>query len=208
MAPLFDPSVLALVGVFSAVLSTIGYLPYLVDTAKGRTHPQRACWLIWSVLGSIALASQIHEGAMASLGFAAVQVTGTVIVFALSIFVGKGKFLHRTDWLTLAAAAIGLLLWYFTSSAAYALAITISISLLGGSMTVFKAYRDPGSETVSTWMVFWAASALAVVSVGAWDATLLAYPLYLLTLYSAILGAIALGSRRPVVCSAPMIPAE
>ena len=53
---------------------------------------------------------------------------------------GVGRFLNRTDYLILAAAGVGLLLWYFTENAAYALAITISISLLGGSVTVTKAY--------------------------------------------------------------------
>jgi hypothetical protein len=202
---LLDPNTLAFFGLASAALSTVGYLPYLRDIITGRTHPQRACWLIWSVLGSVALASQIQEGAMASLGFAVVQVGGTILVFAMSIICGVGRFLRPGDMAVLALAALGLLLWYVTSNPAYALGITITISLLGGALTVAKAYNDPRSETVSTWAVFWVASALAVVSVGAWEPVLLAYPLYLLTLYSAILGAIALGRLRTRTA---YIPAE
>ncbi len=200
-----DPTLLAWLGLTSAALSTVGYLPYLRDIIMGRTHPQRACWLIWSILGSIAVASQISEGAMASLGFAVVQVGGTILVFVLSIACGVGRFLRGRDWVVLALAALGLVLWFTTSNAAYALAITISISLLGGALTVAKAYRDPGSETLSTWVTFWIASALATLSVGAWEPVLLAYPLYLLTLYTAIIGAITLGRlRAPEV----IIPAE
>ncbi|MEX3016881.1 hypothetical protein [Gymnodinialimonas hymeniacidonis] len=200
-----DPTLLAWLGLVSAALSTVGYLPYLRDIVMGRTQPQRACWLIWSILGSIAVASQISEGAMASLGFAMVQVGGTILVFAMSIVCGVGRFTRPRDWFVLALAAVGLLLWALTSNAAYALGITITISLLGGSLTVVKAYQEPQSETLSTWITFWIASALAALAVGAWDAVLLAYPLYLLTLYTAILGAIALGRMRTRTAC---IPAE
>lgn len=183
-------------GIASGVLSTFAYIPYIIDTIAGRTQPQRASWLIWSVLGSIALVSQIYEGATVSLWFAGVQVTGTVIVFALSIRAGSGVFLSKTDNFILVAAGIGLVLWYFTETAAYALAITISISLLGGVATVTKAWRDPDSETLITWVVSLIASVCAVLSVGKFDLIILAYPLYLLTLYCAFVIAILLGRVR------------
>ncbi len=72
-------------GIFSGVLSTYAYIPYILDTLAKRTNPQRASWLIWSVLGSIAFFSQLFEGASSSLWFAGVQVTGTISVFLLSI---------------------------------------------------------------------------------------------------------------------------
>lgn len=189
-------TLLAIFGILSGVLSTFAYIPYIIDTLARRTTPQRASWLIWSVLGSIAFFSQVYEGATDSLWFAGVQISGTLTVFLLSIFVGAGNFLNKADYAILAAAGVGLVLWYYTESAAYALAITISISLLGGSMTVIKAYRDPESETWITWLVSFIASVCAVVSVGQFDLVLLAYPLYLFTLYGAIVIAMMLGSRR------------
>ena len=183
-------------GVASGVLSTFAYIPYIVDTISRRTQPQRASWLIWSVLGSIAFFSQIFEGATSSLWFAGVQVGGTIIVFVLSIWIGQGRYLSKSDYLILAAAGVGLVLWYLTENAAYALAITISISLLGGVATVVKAYREPESETLITWVVSFVASICAILSVGVLDYTLLAYPLYLFTLYLSFIVAILLGRRR------------
>jgi len=144
---------LMIFGILSGVLSTFAYIPYIIDTIARRTSPQRASWLIWSVLGTIAFFSQIFEGANDSLWFAGVQVSGTVIVFVLSIFVGAGNYLKNSDFVILGCAALGLLLWYYTDSAAYALAITITISLLGGSVTVTKAYHDPESKRMITWVV-------------------------------------------------------
>ncbi len=189
-----DP--LAAFGILSGVLTIVGYLPYIRDTLRRQTRPHRASWLIWSVLGSLSFASQVYEGATASLWFAFVQVAGTILVFVLSIWLGAGRYLSRKNRLIFLAALIGLMAWYMTESAVYTLAITISISLLGGSVTVLKAYEDPGSETLSTWAIMLAASVFAVLSVGQIDWVILAYPLYLLTLYSAIILAMILGRAR------------
>jgi hypothetical protein len=163
---------------------------------RGQTRPQRASWLIWSVLGVLAFFLQLHEGAGPSLWFSGVQISGTLTVFLLSIRVGTGTYLNKIDYIVLLLSALGLVVWFFTQSAVYALAITIGIGLLGGSVTVLKAYRAPQSETMSMWLISFVASAFAVLSVGGWNWVLLAYPLYLFTLYGAILGAMALGWAR------------
>ncbi|MDJ0614508.1 MAG: hypothetical protein QNJ29_12635 [Rhizobiaceae bacterium] len=191
-----EANTLFVFGVLSGVLSTFAYVPYIVDTLKQRTAPDRACWLIWSTLGSIAFFSQLYEGAGASLWFAGVQVSGTIIVFLLSVKFGAGEYLSIKNQRILLTAALGLVAWYLTENAAYALAITISISLLGGLVTVQKAFIDPDSETLSTWIVSLIASICAVLSVGKLDWTLLAYPLYLLTLYTAIVVAMMFGRMR------------
>lgn len=165
---------LAYFGMLSAVLSAFAYLPYIRDTLRGTTHPQRASWLIWSVLGSIAFFSQLYEGATASLWFAGAQVSGTIVVFLLSLRCGVGGLVNKPDACVLLAAALGLALWYMTETAVYALAITISISLLGGVVTMCKAYLTPQSETISTWACSFVAACLAILAVGAYDPVMLA----------------------------------
>lgn len=187
---------LVYLGVLSAVLSGVAFLPYIIDTAKHRTRPERASWLIWSVLGAIALASQVAEGATASLWFAAVQVVGTIIIFAMAIIHGSGAFLCLRNRYVLGFALCGLVAWYFTDTSAYALAITIGISLLGGCVTVVKAFRAPHSETLSSWVMLWGASVCALLSVGTMDVMILAYPAYLFVLYSGIVCAILIGRMR------------
>ncbi|MEM7242968.1 MAG: hypothetical protein AAF429_12350 [Pseudomonadota bacterium] len=182
----------------SVILTLVGYAPYIIDTITGRTSPQRASWLIWSVLGAIAVASLIYEEAGASLWFAVAQVGGTILIYILSFVFGSGTHLRKSDYRVLAAAAFGLVLWYFTEQAAYALAITITISLLGGMMTIKKAFLDPESETLSTWAIFLGASVLALASVDQAELIYYAYPAYLFTLYLGIVLAIFAGKAvRP-----------
>ena len=47
---------------FSAVLIIAGAPPYIINTIKGRTRPERITWLIFSVLGLIAFVSQFYLG--------------------------------------------------------------------------------------------------------------------------------------------------
>ena len=192
-----DAEARTLFGLASAALSLWAFVPYVRDTMLDYTQPQRACWLIWSVLSCVALASQIHEGAGASLWFAGVQAGGTALVFVLSIAKGAGRFLKPGDGVVLALATLGLVLWAKTDSAVFALVISITVSLLGGVATVVKAYRDPGSETMATWRYGWLGAICASAAVGQVDWVLLAYPAYLFTLYGAIMTAMLLGQMQP-----------
>jgi len=195
-ALLLEREVLIGLGVLSGILSFVCFLPYISDTLRGVTQPHRASWLIWSLLSSISLISQIHEGATVSLGFSGVQVAGTVVVFLLSIRRGMGHYLSVRNLIIFAVATGGLVAWYVTDNSVYALAISISISFLAGIPTILKSYAKPQSETVSKWALAFLSALLAILSVGRVDWVLMAYPLYLVVLYIGILGAIFLGNMR------------
>ena len=140
--------------------------------------------------------------------FAGAQVSGTILVFLLSIGLGRGAYLSRLDERVLWLALIGLVVWYFTETAVYALALTITISLLGGVLTVVKAYRAPQSETPATWCFSLLGSLCAVTAIGAGEPVLLAYPLYLLVLNASIVIAIALGRAAQQRESRARIPSR
>ena len=193
-------------GLLAGVLAVVAYAPYLIDTAKGRTRPERATWLIWSVVASIAMGSQIYEGADKSLMFVGVKVSGTIIVFLMSIRLGAGVYLSRRNINLFGLTAVGVVIWYWAEDALFMLLITTGISILGGSVTVLKAYRDPESETLKTWVISLVASFFAIVSVGKLDIALLIYPVYLYLLYTSIVLATLLGrlhgnAQQPVAAA-------
>lgn len=132
------------------VFST-AFVPYIYDTLRGGTRPDRVCWLIWSVLAMMSGASNLYEGAEASMWFVGVQVTGTLVVFTLSVWRGHGAFLSRGNATILAVATLGVVSWALTDTAVYVLAISISVSALGAGATMWKAYHSPSSETMSAW---------------------------------------------------------
>lgn len=186
---------LAIFGLVSGILSVITYIPYLCDIFRLKTKPERATWLIWSVLTAIAFFSQLAEGATHSLWLTGVQAAGVVMIFLLSIKFGIGG-LTRRDISALVAAGVGLLLWYYTDNAAIALFITIAIDALGASLTVIKAYADPESETLSTWVLSGTAGIFGALAVGAFDYVLLAFPVYIILINYTVAGAMVLGRRK------------
>src|ERR1700712_5614237 len=97
----------ALSGLLAALLSAADTAPYLRDTLRGSTVPHRGTWLVWSVLGVVALGSQRADGARWSLVPLAVQAAGTLLVLALSVGLGTGG-MTRLDTALLAVAGIGV----------------------------------------------------------------------------------------------------
>lgn len=178
------------------LFSLMAFLNYIRDTLKRRTQPQRASWLIWSVLSLIAFMTQVSEGATTLLWFIGAQFACTFSIFFLSIWYGSGSYLSRRNLTTFAAASFGLILWYVLDNAAYALAMIITISAIGGYATVTKAYRAPESETLSSWVMLAVASMCGIASVDVLDWTYIAYPVYLSGLYSLIAMAVILGRSR------------
>ena len=181
-------------GLLSAALSTCAYLPYMRSMVLGVARPLRSTWLIWTVLSAISAATNIAEGASGSLLFVCVQAGFTALVFVMALRYGMGRFVQHADGRFLLLAAFGLALWWFTESAVWALAISISISAVGGIATIIKTYHAPDTEPASCWIVSSAAAFFGLLSVGSLDPILMAYPAYLLVLYLSILSAKLLGA--------------
>lgn len=184
-------------GVIASALSVVAFLPYIKDTILGNTKPERASWLIWSVLSTISFFSQLLEGAGLSLWFAGSQVTVTLTIFLLSIRRGHGAYLTAVNKKLYAITALGLLTSFIYDSAIYALLVSITISLLGGARTVVKAFYHPDTETVSSWLVALIASVFGLISVGELNVVLLAYPLYLVVIYASVIIAILIARAIP-----------
>jgi hypothetical protein len=147
------------------------------------------------VLGAIAVASQFSEGARASLWMTIGQTLGTVATFILAIRYGTGG-LSRRDLTALVVAGVGLVLWYWTRHASVALFFTIAIDAVGAALTAEKAYHEPSSETLATWVISAISGILGALAVGEWKFVLLAYPIYVTLANSTVISGILLGRVR------------
>ncbi len=184
-----------LFGWLSAILSIIMVIPYIHDILKQRAKPERASWLIWTVLGSIAFFSQWAKGATDSLWLTAGQTLGTVIVFLLSLKYGVGGLTKR-DTRALIAACVGLALWYLTSEPLLALIFVIIIDCIGVYLTLLKIYHDPNSETRTMWLISGTSGIFGALAVGSFNPILLAYPLYIVIVNYTTVAAITLAKKK------------
>lgn len=186
---------LLIFGYISALLSILMVFPYIWDTLRKETKPERASWFIWLVLGSISFFSQMAKGATDSLWLTAGQTIAVVIVFLLSIKYGVGGFTKR-DIRALIGAGFGLILWYLTQEALFALIIVILIDAIGVSLTAIKSYAEPETETLSTWFLSGTSGIFGMLAVGSFDLILLLYPLYIVLANYIIVGTIIFGRRQ------------
>ena len=186
---------LQIFGYTSALLSIVMIVPYVRDIFRLKTKPERGSWFIWTFLGFIAFFSQLAKGATDSLWLTGGQTAAVLVVFLLSLKYGYGG-LGKRDSRALIAAGAGLILWYVTREASFAILFVIIADSIGTLLTALKAYKDPKSETFSTWVMSATSGVFGALAVGSLNLILLAYPIYIALANSVIVGAISLGKRH------------
>jgi hypothetical protein len=186
-------------GVLAALVGIANTVPYVRDTVRRSTRPHRGTWLIWSVLAIVVCLSQRADGASWSLVMAGTHAVLNAVIFVLAIRLGRGR-ISASDTLTVAVAAAGVAGWLVADQPVVATLCVIGADLIAAAMMVPKTYRDPGSETLSTFAGASLGGALAAGSVGAIAPALLLYPGY----YCLVNGALALliAHRRAVLSPA------
>jgi hypothetical protein len=167
----------ALLGVLAGLLTVIETIPYVRDVLGGSTRPHRGTWLIWTVLAVIAFFSQRADGGSWSLVMVAVQAVLTGLIFTLAIRRGEGG-VAPGELAMIALAGAGVAGWAIADEPVVATACVVAADLVAVAMMVPKTWRDPGSETLITFVLGSVSGALAAGAVGELDASLLLYPVY------------------------------
>ena len=190
----------AVLGIAAGIVGVVDTIPYVRDTLRGATRPHRGTWLIWGVLAVVVSLSQYADGASWSLIMAATQAVLTGVIFGLSIRRGVGG-LTPADIVMILIAGGGVIGWIVADQPLVATICVVMADLIGVAMMVPKTYRDPGSETLSTFALASVAGALAGGAVGAVDLSLLLYPVYYCLGNGAI--AVLIYHRRAVLGAPP-----
>ena len=122
---------------------------------------------------------------------AGTQVVVTTAIFVLAIRLGTGG-VSAIDALMIGVAAAGVAWWLVVHEPMVATLCVVGADLIAAAMMVPKTYRDPHSETLSTFALASLGGALAVGAVGVVEVSLLVYPVY----YCLVNGAMALLIHR------------
>jgi hypothetical protein len=174
-------------GVTAAVIGLADMVPYVRDTVCRSTRPHRGTWLIWTVLAVVVSLSQRADGGSWSVLMAVAQAATNGAVLALAIRLGTGG-LTALDASLIALAGAGMGGWLLAGDPLMATACVVVADLVAAAMMVPKTWRDPGSETLSTFAGASLAGALSALAVATPDPSLLLYPAY----YCLVNGALAL----------------
>lgn len=169
--------------------------PYIIDTIRGKTKPERATWFIWSVLGTIAFIAQLDLGATWSLLFTGLDTLGCVCAFFLSLRYGIGGWTFL-DKIALGVAAFGVAVSLITHAPIVALGGVIAADASGSFLTIRKTYHMPDSETTISWLLVSIGAGCSLLLVRSLKVGLLLYPIYLFMANAGVVVAQRIGYRH------------
>jgi hypothetical protein len=148
----------------AAILTVVGFAPYLRGIVTGTIRPHAISWVIWAITTLIAAAAQLSAGA--GWGGAVIAFSGVAtVLIAIAAYAKRADCdITRTDWQFLLAALASLPVWFFTGSPLAAGVVLTLVDLLGFGPTLRKSYVDPHSESVTFFAIFATRNALAIAA--------------------------------------------
>ena len=184
-------------GVLSAVLGLSAFVPYVLAILRkpGKIRPDRTSYLIWSGQYVVLFAAQFARGARSSLWLIGAVMIGCLVISALSVPFGTGR-ITRANAVVVASVAAALAAWYFTSSPSAAIVLMVAVDVTAGVLTAVKAYRLPGSEPLTAWLISGSAALVNLLAVGHGPQILYLYPVSGAVIAAAIIGAAQRGAAR------------
>ncbi len=166
------------IGVVAGVLALSGSVPYVIDTLRGRTRPNRATWLVYVVIGSCVVASSWAAGGRWSLLVPVAYIIGPAAILLASIRHGEGGWSRFDRW-CLAGAAVGMLAWLGSGDPRVGVWLHTSVDALGTLPTLRKSWRDPAHENRSAWTIYAVASLLNLFAINVWTVGEAVFPMWL-----------------------------
>lgn len=175
---MLDESGRLLIGQIAGGVSFLAYVLYYISIVQGRSRPNRATWIILTVVGVLIAASYYASGARSTMWVALAYTVGPLIAALLSFKYGEGGT-TRFDIFCLVGCALSLVFWALSQNPLVALIINIVIDFLGILPTLKKSYLDPLSEDRLAWSVTTFSNILNIFAIEAWIFSIAVYPVYM-----------------------------
>lgn len=183
-------------GLAAGIIGVAGYVPYVRDILKGAAKPEQASWLIWALEYAVLFVAQMAAGATSSLWLIGLQLLGVVVIYCLSLRYGCGGF-GLGKRLLLGCVFVAMAIWYMADNATLAIVLLLAVEASGVVLTAIKAYRQPGSETLTIWVMIGCGGLLTLTAIGyGKDPVLYLYPASLVLVNLCVVGAVILGAKR------------
>lgn len=168
-------------GISSAILMVIAYIPYLKDLFSYKTKPHMFTWLIWGITQGTATAAVIlNGGGFGSIAF----VVGTALVFVVFLlsFRYGTKNVIKKDFIILFFALSAIFIWWFTKNPLFSVILVSLIDGIGYIPTLRKTYEDPSTETPIFWFMMFLTALLSIIALSNYSLVNMLYMLTLMTL--------------------------
>ena len=183
-----------ILGIIAGILALLGYIPYIISIISGKTRPNKATWVIWSIVGALLAFSFLAEGDKNAIWLPLGYFLGPLIIAVLSLRYGYSVW-GKLDKICIIAAIISILPWVVLKDATLTLLINVLIDSTGALPTIVKSYREPKSEDFSAWLIFFIANTTQLFAISDWNIAAI-YPIYLFLLAGTIVILLLKGKIR------------
>jgi len=185
----------AILGILATIIAIAGYIPYIKDTFSGKTKPHIFSWFLWGLVSLIAFGIQVtNKGGFGSIpNLVMVVICG--IIFWRSIRNGT-KTITKIDILSLVLAIFSVGLWLIVKQPLMSMIIIIVVDIFSIIPTLTKSWKNPYSETLTTWIVNCVRQVLITLSLGEINLITVSYPIYALIANVVLCGIIIFQRKR------------
>ncbi|MGO8672923.1 MAG: hypothetical protein ACLQVD_16375 [Capsulimonadaceae bacterium] len=152
-----------LFGLFSALATVIGAVPYIVSTVRGQTRPHLFTWLVWTLLTGIIFFIQVATNAGPGSWAIGLTALTCAINVPLSIRYGESRG-TVTDRIALAVSIISVIVWRAMNDPTVSAVMITAIDVVAFYPTVRKTFSKPYEENLFyyvIWLVKYPGSLLA-----------------------------------------------
>lgn len=167
--------------VVAGLLAIVAAIPYIIDIIKGKTKPNIASWLTWTLLLLIGTAGAFAAHEVRSALLTTGDLVGTGLILLLGVKYGIAEF-SKFDFFCQAGALLGLVLWFVFNSPTIGIVAVIAVDLLGSLPTLRHSWKNPKEETWQTFVIVSLASVITLITLTNFNVASLAYPGYLLVI--------------------------
>ena len=162
----------------AAIITILSPLPYILDSLRGKTHPNLVTWFTWTLLNAITAAAAWSSGARQTAVFMTAAAIATFSIVLAGLRYGLKRYTKFDIYCQIIALA-GLAIWLITHLPASAIAINVAIDFVGLLPTIRHAWKSPQAETWQTFMLAMIAGALTLISIQHYSFVSLASPIYI-----------------------------
>lgn len=172
------------IGIIAGIFSLLGYIPYIISILRGITKPNKATWIIWTLVGALLAFSYTAAGDGNAIWLPLGYFFGPLVTAILSLWYGYSEW-SKLDKICLVAALLSVIPWVLSKDATFTLLINVFIDSTGAIPTIVKSYKEPETEDFTAWFIFFVANTLELFAISKWDLSSV-YPIYLFFLAGTI----------------------
>jgi len=182
------------IAVIAGIIMVVTMIPYILDTIRGKTHPNIVSWFTWTLLTAIGTFAAFSEGAITTAIFSLAATLSTLMIVILGLRGGVKRY-TLFDVMCQGVALLGIVLWQITQSAELAVAIVVVTDMIAALPTIRHSWIAPHAETWQTFAYGAFSAALTLFTITQFTFTAFAYPVWI-TFANTIISTVILYRRR------------